>query len=161
MGRQTEWMHRYVCWNISFNWTSFWLKYRIRISNCPVSKVKIYNCSQFTFKLQIKVHFNNFDYFKKVTFVYNIIWTKFYFLKITNIYRGGQSMMLFLGAYLHGIIRNISKHRSMISWKYTPRNRIIDSPPCMFVPVSSRFTVLLMGWKRATWDATHFISDKW
>ena len=44
---------------------------------------------------------------------------------------------------------------------YAPRNRIIDCPPCMFVPVSSRFTVLLMGWKRATWDASHFMSDKW
>ena len=57
-------------------------------------------------------------------------------------------MMLILGAYLHGIICNICQHaldRSMISWKYAPRNRITDCPPCMFVPVSSRFTVLLMG----------------
>ena len=57
-------------------------------------------------------------------------------------------MMLILGAYLLGIICNICQHaldRSMISWKYAPRNRITDCPPCMFVPVSSRFTVLLMG----------------
>ena len=31
----------------------------------------------------------------------------------------------------------------------------------LYIPVSSRVTVSLMGWKRLTWDAKHLMTDKW
>ena len=51
-------------------------------------------------------------------------------------------MILFLGAYIHGIMRDMCKDVlcitihiwCMIPWKYAPSNSILDCPPCIFRP---------------------------